>query len=129
MSTRPYIAPQQVVTSGDMSANLTSTPTFIPNVARPSYAVNWSGTSPVGTLSVQTSSDYALSADGQSVANAGHWATMTLLYNGAYTTTVALSGNTGTAQLDLTTSVPVIRLIYTFGSGVGTMNAFINAKV
>lgn len=129
MSARPYIGPQQVVTSGNMASNITSTPTFVPNVARPSYGIYWSGTSPVGTLSVQTSSDYALSADGQSVANAGHWATMTLLYNGTYTTTIPVSGNTGTAQLDLQTSVPVIRLIYTAASGVGTMNAFVNAKV
>lgn len=129
MSTRPYLGPYSVITNGSMAGNLTSSVTLLQNLTKIAYQVSWSGTSPVGTLSVQASSDYALNPDG-TVANSGTWTTLTLSVNGSPSSTVAVSGNTGSAFIDLTvTSAWALRLIYTSASGTGTLNAKINGKV
>lgn len=94
-----------------------------------SYSLSWAGTSPVGTVSVQASNDYAVYPDG-TVKNAGTWSTLTLSVNGSPVSTIAISGNTGNGLIDLNSCAAyAIRLIYTRTSGSGTMQAVINAKV
>lgn len=129
MSTRTNLRPQAVITAGDMSGNLTSAPTILQSLTRLSYEAHWSGSTPVGTLSVQVSNDYSLNADG-TVHNAGNWVTLVLNVNGSPSTTVPVSGNTGTDFIDIDgTAAYAARLIYTFGSGTGTMTATVNGKV
>ncbi len=129
MAWRPQLTPQLVITNGNMSGNLTSLVTIIQKISMPSYQVVWSGTSPVGTLSVQVSNDYALNPNG-TVENAGTWSTLYLNYQGSVQSTVPVSGNSGSEPIDiLQTGFYAMRLIYTFGSGVGTMNATISGKV
>lgn len=129
MSSRTSFRPQSVITNGDMSGNLTSSVTVLQSLTRFSYAAKWAGTAPVGTMSVQVSNDYSLNANG-SVNNAGTWNTLTLQYNGTLVTTVPVSGNTGNGFIDVEVSAAyATRLIYTFTSGTGTLNATINAKV
>lgn len=130
MSTRTGLRPQAVITSGDMSAvSITSTPTILQSLTRVSYEATWSGTSPVGTLSVQVSNDYSLHQDG-TVNNAGNWVSLVLNVSGTPSTTVSVSGNTGSDFIDVDgTAAYAVRLIYTKGSGVGTLNATVNGKV
>ena len=129
MSTRTNMRPQPVIINGSMAGNLTSTPTILQSLTLVSYSLSWSGTSPVGTVSVQVSNDYALNSNG-SVQNAGTWNTLTLQYNGGATTTIPVSGNTGTGFVDVSgTGAYAIRLIYTAASGTGTLQATINGKV
>ncbi len=129
MSTRTNLPPQLVITNGSMAANITSNPTILLSLTGCSYGVSWTGTSPVGTLAVQVSDDYALNANG-TVKNAGTWNTLTLDVGGTAVTSIPVTGNTGSGYIEIErTNAYAIRLVYTFGSGVGTLNARITAKV
>lgn len=129
MSTRPVLKPQLVITAGGMAGNLTSAPTILNQLSGASYHVTWTGTTPVGTLSVEFSNNYSLNADG-TVANAGTWPPATLQYLGQAVTSIPLSGNSGDAMIDLTqTSCWAVRLVYTRASGTGTMSATVMGKV
>ncbi len=84
----------------------------------------------MGTLALQTSNDYALGSNGQ-VSNSGTWNIAPIDVNGAYATSIAISGNTGNGMIDgiAPTGVNAIRLAYTSGSGTGTLEVIITAKV
>jgi len=112
-----------------MAGNITSAPTILQSLSLVSYAFSWTGTSPVGTISIQVSNDFALTPEGQ-VSNAGTWNTLTLNYGGSAVTTIPVSGNTGNGFVDLDpTAGYAIRAIYTATSGSGTLIATINGKV
>jgi hypothetical protein len=129
MSTRPQLSNFSSITNAPMAAAITGTPTIIDKLSMMSYSFSWSGASPVGTISIQVSNDYALSAVGQ-VSNPGTWSTLTLQYAGAATTTIAISGNTGNGLVDIfQTGAYAIRPIYTATSGNGSLSAIFNAKV
>ncbi len=130
MSTRTHLAPFQVITNGDMSANITSTVTVLGTISGYSYSLTWAGSTPVGTVSVQGSNDFSLNADG-SVKNSGTWNTIYIVVNGGSpSATAPISGNTGNGLIEiLKTTVSAVRLIYTAGSGTGTLNAYINGRV
>ncbi len=129
MSSRTTLRPQQVISSGDMSDDIVSDPTILQSLSKLSYAMSWTGTSPVGTVSVEGSNDYSLDANGN-VLNAGTWSVLTLQVNGLPTTTVTITGNTGSGIIDITdTAIYALRLIYTAGSGVGSLTAVVTGKV
>lgn len=129
MATRPKFSPSPVITNGSMAGNLTSLPTILNQLSLASYGASWSGSSPVGTVSVQCSNDYSLYANG-TVNNAGTWSTITITYGGSPVTTVPVTGNTGSVFIDVgLTAAYAVRLIYTAGTGTGTLQATINGKV
>ncbi len=130
MSSRPLFRPASVITNGDMSqATITSAVTLLSNMSMASYGLSWTGTSPIGTAEVQVSNDYSIYPGG-TVNNAGTWTTLTLSVMGTPATTIAITGNTGTAFIDLDQLAGwAIRLKYTKTSGVGTLQAVINGKV
>ena len=137
MSTRTNLKPSQVIpspqgnpaNSGSMAANITSAPTVLQSISQVSYSVSWTGTTPVGALSVQVSNDYSINPNG-TVNNAGTWNTMTLQYNGSAVTTIPVTGNSGSGLIDITdTAAYAIRLVYTATSGTGSLVAIINGKV
>jgi hypothetical protein len=110
-------------------ASLTSAPTVLSSLSKPSYAISWSGSSPVGTIIVQVSNDYSLGANGL-VSNAGTWNTIPFLNSsGAIVSSFAVSGNTGTGFLDIDTAAYAIQLVYTKTSGTGTLAVTIAGKV
>jgi len=129
MSTRTTLRPFSVITNGSMAGNLTSTPTILQSLSMLSYALQWSGTSPVGTVSVQVSNDYSLTPAG-TVDNPGTWTTITLQVSGSAVTSIPVSGNTGTGFIDIeSTAAYAARLVYTAGTGTGTLNAVVVGKV
>lgn len=129
MSNRPYKGPALVITAGAMAADITSLPTLLPQLTKGSYEVTWTGGStPIGLLSLEGSDSYSLNPDG-SVRNAGTWTTMPVTVNGVVTSTIAVSGNSGSILIDWTTGLNAIRVFYDATSGSGTMTALINAKV
>jgi len=129
MSDRPLIKQYASITNGNMSANITGLPSIILRLPMISYSFSWSGSSPVGTVSIQVSNDYSEDANG-TVANAGTWNTVPVVYNGSSVTAVPLSGNTGNGFIDIDSlSGYAIRPIYTFTSGSGTLQAICEAKV
>lgn len=88
-----------------------------------SYSIEWSGATPVGTMSVQVSNDYTQNADG-SVRDPGTWNTLPL------SAPTGVVGNTGNGFIDIFANAGfATRLVYTRASGTGTMNAIVSAKV
>lgn len=130
MATRPKIPPELVINAGSMAGDLTSSPTIIQSLSMPTYQLSWSGTSPVGTVSVQVSNDFALNADG-TVKNSGTWDSLYLVVgSSAPSQTIAISGNSGHGFIDVPlTGAYACRLIYTRSSGTGTLNVTFSAKV
>jgi len=122
-------AKQAVVVNGNLAANITSEVTVIPKLSMVTYAYSWSGSSPVGTVIVQVSNDYALDAQGD-VSNAGTWNTLPFVDSAGDTvTSFALSGNSGVGFLEVVTGAYAIRTVYTRTSGSGTLQVTLNSKV
>lgn len=121
MTSYLFQPPTSVITNGDMSAGpLTSTPLVIQQLTLISFQATWSGSSPVGTLQVQISNDFALKGDG-SVRNSGTWTNLG--------STVAVSGNSGSLEIPLV-NVPsyAIRIVYATTSGTGTIQVILCGK-
>lgn len=124
MASRPILAPFSVIENESMAGNITSDVTVIQNTSMVAYQVTWSGTTPIGEMSVEVSNNYTQNADG-TVRYAGDWATV-----GPFSDTLDVTGNTGTGFIDIEgISAYAIRLVYTRTSGTGTMNAIIAGKV
>jgi hypothetical protein len=123
MASRPLAKPYSVITNASMATTITSTPTIIDQLSMISYEVNWSGTSPAGTISVQASNSYSQNIAG-GVSNAGSWNTLTL------SIIPTISGNTGSGFIDIDKLAGyAIRLVYTPTAGTGVMNVIVAAKV
>lgn len=97
----------------DISTNQTSNFTSVKNLDKAVIHIVWSGTSPVGTVTVQTRN-----ADTES------WKDVDM---GG---TISVSGNSGSHQL-MFNEMPGIdlQLTYTASSGTGNLTASITAKV
>jgi len=129
-ASRPILSPYQIVggsqpgsVSGNMTATIISPVTIIQNLSMISYDCSWTGTSPVGTITVQSSNTYSQNAAGV-VQNAGDWNTLPL------SGTASVSGNTGSGVVDVTASgLYAVRLVYTPASGTGTLNVTVSGKV
>ena len=123
MASRPIFSPYSVITNGDMSDDIISEVTIIQKLSMLSYSVSWSGSSPVGSISIQVSNDYSKNVDG-TVDNAGTWNTLPL------SDTTDISGNTGNGFIDIDASAGyALRLLYTSTSGTGEMQVIITGKV
>jgi hypothetical protein len=122
MSSRTTLRPTTVISSGSMAGTLTSTPTILQSLTKVMYTMSWSANTPTGTASIQVSNDYALNAVGM-VSNAGTWSTVELSYLGSPSPTIPISGNTGTAAIDVDgIAAYAIRLLYTpTGAGAFTV--------
>lgn len=104
--------------------------TILKSLSVVSYDISWSGTSPVGTLTVQLSNSYKLNPDG-SILAAGSWNTIPVQdSSGNVVSSIPVTGNTGSAFIDVrVTGGEAIRLIYTPTSGTGALTAVISGKV
>ncbi len=130
MSSRPLIKQYHAISSGDMSADITSAVSHIPMVTVGSYTYSWSGTTPIGTLSVEISNDYSPGGIEGIPANAGTWTAIYFTLNGSTVVNSApVSGNSGTGVIEWSTGAAYIRTKYTFTSGTGTLQAYLNGKV
>lgn len=129
MSTRPNFAPYNVLNAVSMATSQTSAVTIVSRLSLINYALVWSGTSPVGSVSVQASDDYSLNAEG-AVQNAGTWNNLPITVSGSALTAIPVTGNTGNGMIDIATAgFYAVRLIYTATSGTGTLTVTVNAKV
>lgn len=94
-----------------------------------SYGLSWTGTSPIGAVSVQVSNDYSQNADG-TINSTGTWSTMTLQVAGVPVTSIPITGNTGNGFIDIDqTAAYAMRLVYTATSGTGTLLVTVVGKV
>jgi hypothetical protein len=131
MSSRPNIKQYQAIEDGDMSADIVSEITILQMVTVGVYTFSWSGSSPVGNISVEISNDYMPGApSSEKPINAGTWTQVYFTLNGSSVVNSApVSGNTGTGAIEFTTGAYAIRTKYTATSGTGLLQAVINCKV
>jgi len=130
MSSRPLIKQYHVITDGSMAGDITSAVSHIPLITVGSYAYSWSGTVPIGTISVEVSNDYSPGGIEGIPANAGTWTAIYFTLNGATAANSApVSGATGTGIIEWSTGAAYIRTKYTRTSGSGTLQAYLNGKV
>ncbi len=130
MSTRTGLRPHAVITAGDMSAaSITSEATVLQSLSNVSYEVSWTGSTPVGTLAAQVSNSYTVAASG-GTGSTGTWTALPLEVSGAEVTSIPISGTTGNGFIDITLNAGyAVRLVYTKGSGTGTLTAIVAGKV
>lgn len=105
--------------SVDMSvASTTSAISNVENTDNIGIVLSWSGSSPVGTLTVDCSNDY----DTQSPGSA-HWVSLD------FGSAISISGNTGSSIININ-QLPYtwLRATYTKGSGTGTLVAKLSTK-
>jgi hypothetical protein len=96
----------------DMSqASVTSNVTRTEYLDNVGIILSWTGTSPVGTLAIQASTDNTT------------WVALD------FGSTISISGNTGTHILNIN-QVPFsyLRAVYTKTSGTGTLTALLSSK-
>lgn len=114
--------------TGSMGASITSSPQILYLMSKCSFSFKWSGTSPVGTLSVEGSNNFTLN-NALDPYNTGDWNTLTLNYQGSAVQSIPVSGNTGKGIIDITaTGILAVRLVYTFTSGTGTLTSYFASK-
>lgn len=101
-----------MIDSQSMGADVTSSVVNVQNLDQGSIIVEWSGTSPVGEITVEARN-----------GEQSNW------YELDFNSTISISGNTGTHQV-VFNSMPFtdIRLQYNRTSGTGTLDAVITAK-
>lgn len=133
---RFFYGPQIIIPSpsgnpangNSLAGNITSQPTIVQSMYAMSFGLVWTGTSPVGAVSVEGSNDFQLNAAG-GVETAGNWTTLVLNYNGAAVSSVPITGNSGHGLIDIvSTGIYAVRLVYTRTSGTGSMIVTLNAK-
>lgn len=128
MSTRTRIAPVTLPVL-NMASSSNSQAMILKSNTGFSFSVAWAGSTPTGTLQLQVSDDYSLSPTGQ-IINSGTWNNAPMNVNGAYATTISISGNTGNGMIDASpTRVHAVRLAYTESGGTGTMTIVFTAGV
>lgn len=129
MSTRPRIPAYTVIDGESMASDITSQVTIIQSLSVFSYSYTWTGSTPVGTISVQVSNDYEEDAQG-GVANAGTWSDLPVESNGVIVTAIPLTGNSGQGFVDIELhGAYAVRTFYDRTSGTGNLTAILNAKV
>lgn len=114
----------QNITSGNMAlTSVTSTVSNILNLDNIGFEATWSGSTPIGVISIEVSIDYAQDSFGN-VTNSGTWTAL------SFTPTPAVSGNTGSLYIDMNQlSAPWLRAKYTKTSGTGTIQGYICGKM
>ena len=99
----------ELIVDGDMSSNITSSPTNILHTDRVGCQLTWTGT-PTGSFSVEVSNDMTT------------WITLTL------STSITASGSADSAFIDVESAAKFVRIKYAATSGTGTLQAHITAK-
>lgn len=112
MSRKTVILGHKVIDAGDMSGNLTGSETNVTQLDNIGYIAEWSGTSPVGVLSVEVQS------------GPSGWAALD------FGSPLAVSGNTGSLIINVN-QLPFekIRVVYTATSGTGSLTVTLSSKV
>lgn len=102
------VTDKKTIDAGDMSANITGTTIDISMIEHVAHQIIWSGTSPVGTITIQGSLDSS---------------------NFSTISTTAVAANTGSVLTNIpSVGYPYIRATYTATSGVGTLNITVSGK-
>lgn len=129
MADRPGLKRFPSINGTSMAASINGTASIVDKISMVGFGFSWTGTTPIGALSVQVSNDYTVDAMGNP-ANAGSWNTVYFMAGGVLVNTIALTGDTGNAFIEIPlTSAYAVRPVYTRTSGVGNLTAIVHGKV
>jgi hypothetical protein len=119
-TTKKVIDPFKIIDAGDMSGNITSVSTSVRNMDMVTFFVEWTGISPVGTLSFQYVEKESINPSLET------WKTIDFGTDG---TTIPVSGNSGSHTV-IFTVLPFVkmRVVYTATSGTGDLTVTIVGK-
>ena len=109
MGSKRIVDFDQLIVDGDMSSNVISPSTNILYMDRVGYAISYDGT-PTGTFSVEISNDEI------------NWQALTL------STGISAAGSADNHFIDVETAAKYVRLVYTAGSGSGSLQVHVTAK-
>lgn len=113
--------PVHIIIAGDMSGNLTSPAVEVKLQDNIGIQMNWTG-APVGTFSFQISMDHKEDIEGN-IVTAGNWITLPVQ------PAIVATGTPDVAYVDLNQqSAMYMRVVYSYISGSGTLNVFVDAK-
>lgn len=122
MAIKNALLPVQIISAGDMSANITGPVTTVAYLDSVAIQLNFTGT-PTGTFEIQGSLDHKVSVPANSVVSNGNWVAMTL------TPIPTATGSAGQILINMNQiAFPYIRIVYLFASGTGSLDAYIAAK-
>lgn len=112
MGRKNVVKSYKMIDSGDLSGNITSSVVNVINLDKASIHLEWTGTSPISTITVEVRN-----------GETDTW------YEISLGSAISISGNSGDHQL-VFNELPFtdIRLQSTFSSGVGTLDATISMK-
>jgi len=116
--------------SGDMSqTSIASDPWSMDQMKGFAVQPIWTGSSPVGTITIQGSNDDGGTSGGNPPVIT-NWTTVSFKDNtGATVSSFSVSGNSGNTMIqDDAQYYRWARLVYTKGSGTGTLSARLEAK-
>lgn len=111
MGRKSVLEPYKIVDGGDISSNVISPETQVKNLDQITYEVVWSGTSPVGEVTVETQVKDV-------------WQAIAL-------PTISVSGNSGNHLITINSASHFhkLRLVYTATSGTGSLDVSIIGAV
>lgn len=111
----------QPANGNSMAGNIISQPVICQKLFLASFGLSWTGTSPVGTVSIEGSNDFYANPNGY-VTKPGTWSTLYVNYEGSVVPSIAVTGNTGNGIIDVgMTGIYALRLVYTATSGTGKL--------
>lgn len=116
MSRKSLLKPYKILNAVDIATNQTSNPTNVEGIDNFCIELEWSGTTPVGVVTVETASQDA----------GGNYSTWKSIDFGA---TISISGASGNHLLFVKADSQFYRVVYTATSGTGTLTAIISGKV
>lgn len=112
-----------LMTGASMASSVNGTPTLIQFMDNVGYQFSWTGSDPLGTITIQVSADYD-----PRFPSAATWTT--LQTSPGTNLTVTPGGSAGNAYVDLNQlSAPAVRPVYTTAtSSSGALTAKLTAK-
>jgi hypothetical protein len=120
MARKSVLEPYKIIDSISLGANYTSGVTSIKNLDNIWIELEWSGTAPSGTITVEVASEYPKESNQYTQFKALDFGSP-----------IVISGASGTHTININQApmASVLRLKYAYTSGTGTINAYISGKV
>lgn len=116
--------PHRLISATSMATSITSEQAIIEGTDIQAIEVEWTGTSPVGTVTVEVSS-----YDKKTQTNSTWKEIVFTNQTGTQVSTMAVSGNSGSHLLHiLTLGVNAMRVKYNRTSGTGSLTVILSAK-
>jgi len=120
MARKSVLEPYKIIDAASLGTNYTSGVTSIKNLDNIWIELEWTGTAPSGTITVEVASEYPKESNQYTQFKALDFGLP-----------ITISGASGTHAININQApmASVLRLKYAYVGGTGTINAYISGKV